>query len=151
MKFSYKFSGLLIFFIVAGYILAVACFIANVIRIVNLVAENAISTIAVVQVSLPILISLVFAVLITSIVADSCYRFDKEALTVKFGFIKNHYSYSKIKQIVLFSAVGKLTVFFEDETFMNVVISKKNYDLFVETLKSYRDIPYRIEDGETGK
>ncbi len=133
-KFKYKFSIKIYIVAAIGTLLAVACFIFNVIRLVNFVKNDLTTAYNIISVSIAIIMSIGFLVIILAMFFDSAYIFGESVLTVKFGVIRSNTEYSKIKQLVYFKANNKLTIFYEDESFNNIVISENEYSAFAQRL-----------------
>ena len=138
-KFRYKFSAKILILTVLGAVLAVTCLVWNIVRLVRIIQSEDVGAYAVISVAVAIFMSLVFIFLIAAMLVDSSYVFEKNYLTVKFGFIKTAYKYSEIKQIVWFKDNNKLTMFHEDESFTNVVISDNFYREFSDELIKHND------------
>lgn len=145
-KFRYKFSPKILLLAVLGAALAVTCLVWNIVRLVKIILSQDVIAYAVISVAVAIFMSLVFLVLIAAMLIDSSYVFEKNYLTVKFGFIKTGYKYSEIKQIVWFKENNKLTMFHEDESFTNVVISDNFYREFADELIKRNDKTVYFED-----
>ena len=145
-KFKYKFSVKLYIAMAAGTVLAVACLILNIIRLIKLAASDAPLVYDVISVAVAIVMSVGFIVIVAALFIDSSYVFGEKMLTVKFGIIRTSVEYKKIKQIVWFKANDKLTVFYDDESFGNIVISSEFYNGFVSTLLSHRPEIVYYED-----
>ena len=145
-KFRYKFSPKILILTLIGAALAVTCLVWNIVRLVRLIMSEDVGAYAVISVAVAILMSVVFLVLMAAMLIDSSYVFGKNYLTVKFGFIKTTYKYSEIKQIVWFKENNKLTMFHEDESFSNVVISDNFYREFTDELIKHNDKIVYFED-----
>ena len=145
-RYRYKFSGKIIAVASVGLIIAAACFIMNIIRLVNLIKAEEAGVYAVISVAVAMIMSVAFTVIIAALFADSRYVFEDKFLIVKFGFIRNTYEYKKIKQIVWFKGVNKLTVFFFDESFSNIVIDDSQYTAFADELKAHNPAIVYYED-----
>ena len=133
-KFKYKLNSKIYILFVIGAILSTICFVWNIIRLVNYIQANTIEPYAVISVSLAILMSIAFIVIMTSIVASSWYIFEKNIFITKLGILKTTTEYKKIKQIVWFKEENKLTIFHTDETFTNILINDNEYQSFVNVL-----------------
>lgn len=143
-KYKYKFSIKLYVLMGIGFLLAVACFIWNVIRIFRLIEDGITDAYTIISVSVAILMSIAFVVIISALLVDSSYVFEQNNLVIKFGFIKNVYSYKDIKQLVWFKTNNKLTIYFKDESFLTIVIEEKDYLPFANslTLKNEKVVYY---------
>ena len=95
--------------------------------------------------------SIAFIVIITALLVDSSYNFEQNSLSIKFGFIKNVYSYKNIKQLVWFKENNKLTMYFDDESFLTVVIDEKDYLPFANSLTAKNPKIVYYEDINTQK
>ena len=138
-KFKYKFSAVLYVLMGLGVAIAIACLIMNIIRCVNLFTDGNPSGYDIISFVLPMLISVAFIVIIASLLYDSSYCFESQSLVLKFGFIKNRFDYSKIKQIVYFKSSNKLTVYYTDESFTNIVIKDADFEIFAKTLVAHNE------------
>jgi len=148
-KYKYKFSVKLFVLMGLGFLLAIACFIWNVIRIFGLVEDGISDAYTIISVSVAVLMSIAFVVIISALLVDSSYVFEQNNLVIKFGFIKNVYSYKDIKQLVWFKANNKLTIFFKDESFLTVVIEEKDYLPFANSLTKKNEKIVYYEDINT--
>ena len=145
-RYRYKFSGKIIIVASIGLLLAAVCLILNVLRLVKLIIAEVTSVYAVISIAVAMIMSVAFLVLITALFADSRYIFEKNFLVTKFGLIKSAADYKKIKQIVWFKEINKLTVFHEDESFTNVVIDDGQFEAFAEELKAHNPSVVYYED-----
>ena len=148
-KYKYKFSIKLYVLMGLGFLLAVACFIWNVIRIFRLIEDGITDAYTIISVSVAILMSIAFVVIISALLVDSSYVFEQNNLVIKFGFIKNVYSYKDIKQLVWFKSNNKLTIYFKDESFLTVVIEEKDYLPFANSLTQKNEKVVYYEDINT--
>ena len=145
-RYKYRFSGKIFAVTAVGLLLAAVCLILNIVRLVNLIAAESVGIYTIISVAVAIIMSVAFIVIIIAMLADSRYIFEKNFLVTKFGFIRNTTDYKTIKQIVWFKEVNKLTVFYDDERFANIVISDGEYQAFAEELRSHNPNIIYFED-----
>ena len=144
MRFKYKFSNAFKILFVAIYLLAIACFTWNLIRLINsLSSEIAIDTYGYISIALCLLLPIVISVFVTAILISSDYTVQNGKLIVKFGLMSDKYS---VKDIVKNVKTDVLVVNFKDESTLRVVIDKRFFDDFSATvIKENKDVCY----GET--
>lgn len=80
-------------------------------------------------------LSLVLAIYSVSLFA-SRYNIKDKKLILHIGFFSIKYNTSDIVQITLFEKLNHLVVYFKDATFTTILINKKHYDSFIESLKN---------------
>ncbi|MBR2337422.1 MAG: hypothetical protein IKA61_05725 [Clostridia bacterium] len=147
MRFKYKFSNAFKILFVAIYLLAIACFTWNLIRLINsLSSEIAIDTYGYISIALCLLLPIVISVFVTAILISSDYTVQNGKLIVKFGLMSDKYSVKEIENIVKNVKTDVLVVNFKDESTLRVVIDKRFFDDFSATvIKENKDVCY----GET--
>ena len=147
MKFKYKFKKSMWVLFSIMYLLAIVCFVWNLIRLFNSISSTisvkAYGYISIVMcLALPILIS----IFISAIIISSYYTVKDKKLIVKFGFLKDEYSILDIDNIIKNIKSDKLVVNFKDEGSLNVGISKTDFDEFsASIIKQNKNVEY----GET--
>ena len=148
MKYKYKFTPTLWVLFVLGYILCVACFVWNLVRLVGSfgtdIQLNPMNTAAMI---LCLALSPLFAVFITSVILRSYYRVDKQKLTVRFGLTKDVFPVHDVDKIVRNVRTDKLQIIFKDQSTYSVVVDPKYFDDFSkELMDANRSIEYGESD-----
>ncbi len=147
MKFKYKFSNSIKILFTCIYLLAVACFTWNLIRLFNsLSSEIALTTYNYLSLFLCLLLPIVIVVFITAILISSYYTVKNGKLTVRFGLMADSYPIKEIDNIIKNVKTDVLVVNFKDESSLKVLIDKNSFDDFSATIiKENKDVCY----GET--
>ncbi len=135
--FKYKFTRLITALIFTGLALAVAAFALN----LYFVLANGIDSAAnrfypILQYSLMFFVSVGVFVILLSLLLSSYYAVDveKKVFKTSFGIIKSKYDISKIESILHDRTTEKLHVYFENQSFITIVVKKQWYNDFVEAL-----------------
>ncbi len=142
MKFKYKYSKLMIAFLYAGLVLALACLIINVIRLINAEDRTSYNWASFIS---TILISIAFFVLALSMLINSYYKVDEKHLTLCWGFLKNQLEIKSISRMVLDSTNNKLFVYYNEDNFF--VINAKTIDatdLITEVRKFNKNVSFEF-------
>ena len=145
-KFKFKFTAIIYVLIVLGFAFTAVCLVMNIVRIGKVIASDTIDAYTIISIALAILMCAAFSVLIIALLVDSSYVFEQKFLVIKFGLIKSNVDYTTIKQIVWFKETNKLTVYYTDESFNNIIIADDEYELFANTLISHNpSISFHID------
>ena len=149
--FKYKFSKLTHALIYAGIAL---CFIGLGINIYTVIVSDIKSAAnpvyPVIQYVLMFLIPVVLLVLLISLLISSYYSIDGQTFKTSFGLIKSKYDISKIQTVVLDRTTNKLTVHFDGNTYIVVVVKEEWYNEFIDALiKANSSIEYTINSKES--
>ena len=128
----------------ALYVVAGACLVWNVIRLVNFLKDpEIVSVYSYISAALCILIPLLFGVFATAMLITSYYKIDGGYLTVKYGVIKDKFSLKEMDNVVRDLDKNQLLVVFKDESSLRVVIDEKFFvDFTAELLKAEPSISY---------
>ena len=148
--FKYKFSKLAYTLICVGFGL---CFIGlglNIFLVVtDDIASSANMVYPIIQYSLMFLIPIVLLVILISLLVSSYYSIDENTLTTSFGIIKSKYDIGSIQTVLLDRTTNKLTVFFDNASFIVIVVKEDWYDEFTDALlKVNRNIEFSINSKE---
>ncbi len=131
-KFKYAFTPVLWTILALIIIISLAGIVINV---YNLFLPNVASI-------LPNVIFIVLCValigLTVSIIFFSFYQVKQEKITFRLGFITNVYPLKNVIAITHFTATESLVIYFDDQTYTRIVISKKQYDDFTKTLRDFQ-------------
>ncbi len=144
MKFKYKYKPHIYAVFIIVYVLAAACFVWNLIRLVNSLSSGiALDVYDYISVCLCLLLPIAFAAFETAALVSSYYSVTDKNLTVKFGFLADKYQISDVDSLVKNVKTDRLTIVFKDESELNVVIDKKDFDDFsAEILKLNKSASY---------
>ena len=147
MRFKYKFSNNVKILFGAIYILAVVCFVWNLVRLFNsLSSEIALDTYNYIAIFLCLVLPIVISIFITAIIKSSYYTVKNGKLVVKFGLMADSYPIKEIDNIIKNVKTDVLVVNFKDESTLKVVIDKAHFDDFsAMIIKENKDVCY----GET--
>ena len=148
--FKYKFTRLTYILICVGIAL---CFIGIGLNIFTVVTGDIASAanifFPIIQYSLMFLIPSVLLVILISLLVSSYYSIDGKTLKTSFGIIKSKYDITKIETVLLDRTTNKLSVYFNDNNFIVIVVKEDWYDDFIDALcKANTDIEFSINSKE---
>ncbi len=148
--FKYKFTKLITAFIWAGMALAVAAFAMNTYFVFSEGLGSAANIVyPIIRFVLMYLISVAAFVILLSLLLSSYYCVTDTTLKTSFGIIKSKYDIQKIETVLLDRKTNKLSVYFEDKSFIVIVVKEEWYEDFVdELLKANRKIEFSIKSKE---
>lgn len=137
-KFKYKFTTTTLVFIYLGLLLSVAGIALNT---YNIFAEAAWlyanNTFDIIRYVIVYFVSVALAVILISLLLSSYYSLDEKHFKTSFGIIRSTYDIKTIKLIQLDRATNKLTVYFEEDKFIVVVVKKEWHNEFIDTLLKF--------------
>lgn len=150
MKFKYKFTTLALVLICFGIVLALVGIGLNT---YNIFAERVWlyenNTLQVIRYVLVYFVSIALAIILISLLLSSYYSVDEKHFKTSFGIIKSSYDIKTIKLIHLDRTTNKLSVYFDDNKFIVIVVKKEWHDEFIDTLlKANPEIEFSIESKE---
>ena len=148
--FKYKFSKLTKAAIYIGIALCFASFGINIFLLVTGdVKEAADPVYPIIQHTLMFLIPVVLLVILVSLILSSYYSIDGNTLKTSFGIIKSKYDISAIDTVLLDRNTNKLTVYFNNSSFIVIVVKEEWYNEFIDALcKANRSIEFSIKSKE---
>lgn len=139
-KFRYRFSVLSLVLFGIGFALALFMIIFNLYKI----SSGKLMSDGITNRSISILIALVFIGVAISVLSCSFYTINKTEIKTRLGFIVTGIKLNEIKEIVHFTSLNKLSIFYKDDEYSNVVISPKHFDEFATELRKFApNIVYR--------
>lgn len=149
--FKYKFTRLTYILICVGIAL---CFIGIGLNIFTVVTGDITSAanmlFPIIQYSLMFLIPAVLLVILISLLVSSYYSIDGKTLKTSFGIIKSKYDITKIETVLLDRTTNKLSVYFNDNNFIVIVVKEDWYDDFIDALcKANTNIEFSIKSKES--
>lgn len=146
-KFRFRYSATVWTLLVLVLILSVTGLFWN---ILNLIEYSFLGALKTVTYSLMVLMTAVLSVLVLSIMIYGRYVIKNGDLLTFFGFFKSKTKISEIVQVTHFKKSDKLVLYFIDQKYTVVVISKEDYERFILALREVnRAIVYTSEtDGE---
>lgn len=149
-KFKYKFSTLTYALIGAGIVLAIAGAILNT---YNIFADKcwtyANPSIYIIRYVLIYFVAVVLIVIMTSLLISSYYSVDEKYFCTVFGIIKSKFDVKTIIAIVLDRETERLSVYFSETQFINVIVKPEGNDKFVDALLKVNPlIEYTISSKE---
>ncbi len=137
--YKYKFSKWFYVIAIAGYLVSLGCIALNSTRFLTKVSKNIeMGFSEYMSLGFSIVLSVAFIILVTLALIKSEYTLTQDKLILKWGIIKNPVNLEEVKLIRLITTTQKLELVFEDDSFFVVVIDKKDYQKFVDELKSLR-------------
>lgn len=151
--FKFRFTKLTLIFIYLGILLAAVAFGVN----TYFVFADGIKTAAnpvypVLQYSLMYFVCVLLFVILISLLVSSYYAVDGDKLKTSFGIIKSKYDIKKIETIVLDRTTNKLSVYFEGNAYIVIVVKPEWYEDFTDAiLKVNPKIEFSIKSKENKK
>ena len=148
--FKYKFSKLTKSLIYAGIALCVVGFGVNIYSlIVSDIASAANPFYPILQHALMFLVPAFFLLFLISLLISSYYSIDGKTLKSSFGIIKSKYDIGTIETVTLDRTTDKLTVSFNNGSFIVIVVKEEWYDDFIDAICKANDkIEYSIKSKE---
>lgn len=148
--FKFKFTKVTTIFIYIGIVLAVAAFGVNTYFVIAQGFGDAANIVyPILRYSLMYLVSVALFVILMSVLFSSYYSVDEKTLKTSFGIIKSKYEIAKITSIVLDRKINKLSVHFEDNSFVVIAVKEEWYGDFADAiLKVKPDIEFTINSKE---
>ena len=149
-KFKFKFSKLTTVFIYIGLALAVGAAVVNTyFLIADGVHADANPAYAILQYTLMYFVAALLFVILISLLISSYYSVDEKTLKTSFGIIKSKYDVSRIETIFLDRTNNKLSVHFDNHTFIVIVVKPDWYEDFTDALlKANPKIDFSIKSKE---
>lgn len=135
--FKYKFTKLIYALIGLGMAASVVVFAITLWQVIEFGLESsAVPTFTIIRYALMFIVSVALFAILLSLLISSYYEVDKKNKVIKtsFGFIKSRYEIDKIDVITLDRTTNKLTVVFEDENFVVIVVKDAWYEDFVQAI-----------------
>ena len=94
-------------------------------------------------------VSVAAFVLLLSLILSSYYQIKDKKFKTSFGIIKSTYDIDKIQSVVLDRKTKKLSVYFDENNFIIIVVKEEWYEDFIEELlKANSNIEYTINSVE---
>ncbi len=151
MKFKYKYKNYMYLIFALIYVLAVVCFVWNLYRlIVSLDNPVQMTAYEYIRIALCLVLPIAFVAFVTSAIISSYYLISEKQIKVAFGFLSDKYKISEVSSLVKNIRTNRLTMVFDDESTLNVVIEPAKFDDFCsEIMKHNRNISYEQTDSES--
>ncbi|MGN0804537.1 MAG: hypothetical protein ACI4MS_04050 [Candidatus Coproplasma sp.] len=145
-KYKYQFSKLMTALIIVAMALSVVGFAFNLYNCIARGIKGAVDPVyPILQYVLMFLITIALFAIMTSILLSSYYIIDEKYFKTKFGFIVSKYELERIASIEDNKKTNKLTVKFDNEEYIIIVVKQEWYNDFIESLLSAnRNIEYSI-------
>ena len=131
-KFKYKFTPLAIILIIIGMLAAVVTSVINVINIVKQLQNGLTPEFSKYII---VFIALLFIVFLVIMLINSYYQITESEIKVKLSLISSSIKVKDITKITHFTKSDRLVIFFQDETFTNIVIKPSQFLEFIKKLK----------------
>ena len=134
--FKYKFTKLIYALIGVILVLSVAGFAITLWQVIDFGIDTANPTFTIIRYILMFIVTIALIVILISLLISSYYAVDAKSKTIKtsFGFIKSSYDIKTIDTVMLDRTTNKLTVVFEDEHFIVIVVKEEWYEDFVQAI-----------------
>lgn len=149
-KFKFKFSKLTSVFIYIGLALAVGAAAVNTyFLIADGVHADANPAYSILQYTLMYFVAALLFVILLSLLISSYYSVDEKTLITSFGIIKSKYEIARIETIFLDRTTNKLSVHFENNAYIVIVVKPDWYEDFTDALlKANPKIEFSIKSKE---
>lgn len=148
--FKYSFSRLITVFIYVGIVFTVAAAGINTYFIVAHGFNSANIIYDILQYVLTYFVAVIGFILLISLLISSYYAIDGKKFITSFGIIKSKYDTGKIQNIVLDRNTNKLAVYFDENTFIVVVLKPEWNEKFIDALLKANDkIEFTIQSKES--
>jgi len=134
-SYKYKFSTFAIILMIVGLLLSIGCIVLNLVRYISRIDEGTISTYDWISLAIILIISIVFIVIVTSMLISTKYTITDKEIVLSYGIIKNPIKISEIKEIKLHVKNKRLELIFDDESYFNIIIKEEWFEDFVNELK----------------
>ena len=146
--FKYKFTKTITVFIYLGLALSVAAVAADTYLVIAEGIKSAANPVyPIIQYTLMYVVGILLFIILLSLLLSSYYAIDGTTFKTSFGIIKSKYEVNKIQSIILDRTTGKLSVYFDENTF--IVIVEEWYEDFIdELLKANPKIEYSVKSKE---
>lgn len=135
-KYKFKFNKLTLILMVVGILVAVACVVLNVYRLINKINGDYELTIYE-YISFPLigLLAIGFIVIVVLAFFNSYYKIADETVTLNFGIIKNVIDLKEVTEIRLLTKKSKLELIFKDESYFVIATNPDWFESFVDEIK----------------
>lgn len=149
-KFKYAFPRVTFILIIVGLAVCLAGFIVNLYVCITQGISYAVNPfLPLILYILMFFVSIVAGGLLTSVLCSSYYAVDKKSIMTAFGFIRSNYDLKQAEVIVLDRETNKLLLYFNDESYIVVVITPAQYPDFVQAvIDNNPSVEYAIQSLE---
>lgn len=133
--FKYRFTKLIYALIGAGIALCAIGFGINVYVCITQGVSSAVNpAYPIIQYCIMFLVSATLAVILISLLVSSYYSVDKKYLKTSFGIIKSKYAVADIETVELDRKKNKLSVYFNNGSYVIIVVKEEWYADFVQAI-----------------
>ena len=148
--FKYKFTKTITVFIYLGLALSVAAVAADTYLVIAEGIKSAANPVyPIIQYTLMYVVGILLFIILLSLLLSSYYAIDGTTFKTSFGIIKSKYEVNKIQSIILDRTTGKLSVYFNENTFIVIVVKEEWYEDFIdELLRANPKIEYSVKSKE---
>ena len=149
-KFKFRFTKLTTAFIYIGLALAVVAAVVNTYFLISDgVHADANPAYSILQYTLMYFVAALLFIILLSLLISSYYEVDGNTLKTSFGIIKSKYNIAKIDTILLDRTTNKLSVYFENQSYIVIVVKPEWYEDFTDALlKANPKIEFSIKSKE---
>lgn len=144
--FKYKFSTTTKVFIYLGLALAAAAFGLTLYNVISGSYNNYSNIIyPIISYAAMFFVSILLFIILISLLISSYYAVGDKKFKTSFGLIKSTFLTDKVQSVALDRETNKLTVHFNDDTFIVIVVKSEWYEEFInELIKCNPAIEYTI-------
>lgn len=133
--FKFKFNKPMLGAIAAGLAVAVAAFCVNTYFVLSEgISSAANPTYPIIQYTVTYLVAVLLFIILISMLLSSYYAVDGKFLKTSFGIIKSKYDIGKIETVLLDRTENKLSVYFDENTFIVIAVKEEWYEDFIDAL-----------------
>ncbi len=149
-KFKYSFPRVTFILIIVGLAVCLAGFIVNLYVCITQGISYAVNPfLPLILYILMFFVSIVAGGLLTSVLCSSYYAVDEKSIMTAFGFIRSNYDLKQAEVIVLDRETNKLLLYFNDESYIVIVITPAQYPDFVQAvIDNNPSVEYAIQSLE---
>ncbi len=146
-KYNYKFGKLKTTLSIIVLVLCLVVFIWNLINVITIGAKDSYE---VLQYIILFIVAILLPIILVPLLVRSYYAITEDALIVNLGILKNEIKLDTITSITHDVNGKKISVYYENEKFLNIVLNDAWYENFIaDLLNSNPKITYeRTNDKE---
>ena len=145
--FKYKFTRAIRIIIIVMLAIGVTAFGITLWQTIAYGLEHsAVKAFTIAKYVLSFIVSVALTVISVLFITSSYYAIDGKQLEMSFSFLKSKYNIDDIDAIILDRTADKLSIVFENESCLNVVIKPEQYSDFVQAVLNVKpSIEYSIK------
>ena len=138
-KFKYQLPTKTMLVMVLGIVVALACLVWNIIRLVNQIS-NKIEFEVYDYITYIIILIVVVGYIIVALGAifNSYYLIENDSVILKWGILKNVIDLKEVVEIRLLVSNDRLELIFKDESYFVIATKREWYESFIDEIKKAR-------------